>query len=383
MVDSDPHPVALRRIVRALMLGALVATAAAHADDMQDANALLKARRYPEALKLVDKVIAAKPGNPQARFLKGLILTEQGDSKGAIQVFQKLTKDYPDLPEPYNNLAVIYASEGEYEKARIELERSIRTHSSYATAYENLGDVYARLASQAYDKALQLDSSNSTAQSKLMLVRSLVGPTSLSGASAEGKVAKSVEVAAAPQHAPAPPAASPNRPVPPAAPPKAPAPPAAPPIEPAPPAAQPAPAPKATSAPPVVAAADKLPAKEPAPNSAADVRREVLEAVDAWASAWSNRNADAYLAHYAPDFKTPHGEPRSAWEKQRRSRVTGPKSISVEIKSPKVTRESANRARVTFQQTYRSDRFSGSTDKTLEMVKIDGRWLIRQEKVGG
>src|SRR5512146_1299337 len=202
MVDSVPRPVAFQRIIRALLIGILLGASAAHADDMRDANALLKAGRYPEALEHVNKVIAAKPQDPQARFLKGLILTEQGDTKDAIDVFQKLTKDYPDLPEPYNNLAVIYAGQGQYEKARAALEKSIRTHSSYATAYENLGDVYARLASQAYDKALQLDSSNSNAQTKLMLVRSLVGPAPQSGA--ETKLAKSVETAAAPPPAPAP-----------------------------------------------------------------------------------------------------------------------------------------------------------------------------------
>lgn len=341
---------AFQRIVRALLIGFLLGASAAHADDMQEANALLKAGRYPEALEHVNKVIAAKPQDPQARFLKGLILTEQGDTKDAIEVFQKLTKDHPDLPEPYNNLAVIYAGQGHYEKARAELEKSIRTHSSYATAYENLGDVYARLASQAYDKALQLDSSNSNAQTKLMLVRSLVGPAPQSGASAEGKVSKAIEVAAAPPPAPAP------RPEP---------------------AAQPAPA--ATA----VATTQEPPAHEPAPKPAADESGEVLAAVQAWARDWSSQNVDAYLAHYAPDFKTPHGEPRSEWEKLRRSRVTGPKSISVEIRSPKVTPEGDTAARVTFHQVYRSDRFSGSSAKTLEMVKVDGRWLIRQEQVGG
>ena len=324
-------------------------------------SVLLKAGRYPQALEHVNKVIAAKPQDPQARFLKGLILTEQGDTKDAIEVFQKLTQDYPDLPEPYNNLAVIYASQGQYEKARAALEKSIRTHSSYATAYENLGDVYARLASQAYDKALQLDSSNSTAQSKLMLVRSLVGTAPQPSASAEGKVAPAVEVAAAPSAAPPPPPAPAPAPV-------------------------PAPlAPEAKSPPVVEAAVQKPPAPtpEPTPKPSADPRSEVLAAVDAWASAWSSQDADAYLAHYAPDFKTPRGEKRSAWEKERRSRITGPKSIAVKIKSPKVTRESDTAARVTFHQIYRSDRFSGSSDKTLEMVKIDGRWLIRQERAGG
>ncbi|HUJ85517.1 MAG TPA: tetratricopeptide repeat protein [Burkholderiales bacterium] len=358
MVDSVLRRTAIPRIVGALLFGALVGASAARADDMQEANALLKAGHYGQALEHVNKVIAAKPQDPQARFLKGLIFTEQGDTKDAIEVFQKLTQDYPGLPEPYNNLAVIYASQGHYEKARAALEKSIRTHSSYATAYENLGDVYARLASQAYDKALQLDSSNSTAQSKLMLVRSLVGTAPQASASTEGKVAQALEVAAAPATAP-----------------------------PAPSVPAPAPAPEAKSPPVVEAATEKPPAPAPAPEPAAkptaDLRREVLAAVDAWAGAWSSQDVGAYLAHYAPDFKTPHGEPRSAWERLRRSRVTEPKSIAVEIKSPKVTRVSDTEARVSFRQIYRSDRFSGTSDKSLEMVKIDGRWLIRQEQVGG
>ena len=351
MVDSVLCRPAFERIVQALLFAVLLGVSAAHADDMEQANAMLKARRYPQALEHVDKAIAAKPQDPQARFLKGLILTEQGDTKDAIEVFRKLTQDYPDLPEPYNNLAVIYAGQGHYEKARTELEKSIRTHSSYATAYENLGDIYARLASQAYDKALQLDSSNSTAQGKLMLVRNLVGTAPQTTAAADGKVAKPAALAAAP--APASPAA-PAQAAPEATPPRA-----------------------------MEVAAQTAPVPDAAPKAAPDPRTDVLAAVDAWARAWSSQDVDAYLAHYAPDFKTPHGQPRSAWEKLRRTRVAGPKSIAVVIKSPEVTREGDAAARVTFHQIYRSDRFSGSSDKTLDMVKIDGRWLIRQERVGG
>src|SRR5262249_15218019 len=122
-----------------------------------------------------NKVLAAKPKDPQARFLKGLIYAEQGKPSEASEIFLRLTQDYPDLPEPYNNLAVLYAAQGQYDKARAALEQSIRTHPSYATAYENLGDVYAKLASQAYDKALQIDSANAAAKNKLALVRDLVG----------------------------------------------------------------------------------------------------------------------------------------------------------------------------------------------------------------
>ncbi len=180
---------------------ALAVALPALADDVQEASKLLKAGQHKQALERVNKAIAAKPRDPQARFLKGVILTEQGSSKEAIEVFTKLTQDYPELPEPYNNLAVIYASQGQYDKARAALEQSIRTHPSYATAYENLGDVYAKLASQAYDKALQIDSSNAAAKNKLALVRDLVGrpaPVALkepAGPSAEKPKPAPVQVA--------------------------------------------------------------------------------------------------------------------------------------------------------------------------------------------
>src|SRR5258706_10878757 len=171
-IFSDP-----RQALAALFVALLAASAGALADDVQDASKLLKAGQHQQALERVNKVLAAKPKDPQARFLKGLIYAEQGNPREASEIFLKLTQDYPDLPEPYNNLAVIYAAQGQYDKARAALEQSIRTHPSYATAYENLGDVYAKLASQAYDKALQIDSANAGAKNKLALVRDLVGGT--------------------------------------------------------------------------------------------------------------------------------------------------------------------------------------------------------------
>ena len=326
----------LRRIVVALSFA--LAAASVHADELQDINRMMKQGQLPQALERIDKYLASKPRDAQGRFLKGLILTNMNRPNEAIQVFKKLSEDYPELPEPYNNLAVLYASQGQYDKARIALESSIRTHPSYATAHENLGDIYAKLASQAYDKALQLDSTNSGAQSKLMLVRSLVGMTPPPVRTAEGKVTQPVVVAAVP-----PPAVS-----------------------------KPAAPASASPAPP-----------ESTPKRVTDPRKEVLAAVEAWALAWSRQDVKAYLAHYAPDFEPPRGEPRSAWEKLRRSRVAGPKSIAVTIKAPKVALESDTAARVDFRQIYRSDRFSATGNKTLDMVKVGGRWLIRREQVGG
>jgi len=315
-----------------ILLFALAFLVSARAGEVEEAQKLLKAGQAPQALERVNRALAANPKDPQARFLKGLIFTEQGKQQEAIDIFTKLTQDYPNLPEPYNNLAVIYASQGQYDKARAALEQSIRTHPSYATAYENLGDVYAKLASQAYGKALQLDASNTGAQNKLSLVRELVREPG----------AKPAAVAAA------------------------------------------TPAKEATkepAKPPVVA--QKAPEKPAAvAKPAADATAEVLKTVNAWAQAWSKKDADAYLAYYAKDFKAPGGEARADWEKGRRSRIAAPKSIAVGVESAKVTMRNPQQASVSFRQTYRSDKLSTKSRKTLELVKADGRWLIKEEKAG-
>src|SRR3990172_1346880 len=122
----------------------------------------------------VDRHLAQNPKDPRGRFLKGVILAEQGRASEAFDVFFGLTQDHPEFAEPYNNLAVIYAARGEYERARDMLQSAIRVKPDYATAYENLGDVYARLASQAYEKAAKLDSANRGVHVKLALSRDLM-----------------------------------------------------------------------------------------------------------------------------------------------------------------------------------------------------------------
>jgi Flp pilus assembly protein TadD len=88
------------------------------ADEIQDANKLFKQGQHVQALEKVDAFLTSKPKDAQARFLKGLILTEQAKTADAIKVFTALTDDYPELPEPYNNLAVLYAGQGQYEKPK-------------------------------------------------------------------------------------------------------------------------------------------------------------------------------------------------------------------------------------------------------------------------
>jgi tetratricopeptide (TPR) repeat protein len=139
----------------------------------QEVSRLVKSGKLDEALQKTDAGLAQQPRDAQLRFLKGVILSEQKKTPEAMDVFLKLTEDFPELPEPYNNLAVLHAQQGQYEKARAALELAIRTHPGYATAYENLGDVYAGLAAEAYGKAAQLEAGNAAARNKMSLAREL------------------------------------------------------------------------------------------------------------------------------------------------------------------------------------------------------------------
>lgn len=332
----------------------------AQAESVQDLQVLLKQGQFARVVERTDVQLASKPRDAQLRFLKGVALAELNRNADAIAVFQRLTEDYPDLPEPYNNLAVLYAQQKQYDKARVALETAIRTHPSYATAHENLGDIYARLASQAYDKALSLDASNSAAQNKLSMIREIMSTAS------SGRTLP-------PPAAAAPPATLPTRP---AAPQQA--------VTTAP---KPTPA-KTVVVPPPPPPAAKEESKT-APKRSADAADEaarqnaaVSKAVQAWAAAWSKKDVKGYLAYYARDFEPPKGQSRKAWEDERSQRLSKPGEIDVQIESLKVASVDANRATVKLRQNYRSANLSSSSSKTLVLVWQDGKWLIQQERVG-
>ena len=338
-------------LVSAAMAALLLLAPAVHADALQDINKQIKQGQYSQALEQVDKYLAGKPKDAQARFLKGIILTEMNKPNEAIVVFTKLTEDYPELPEPYNNLAVIYAQQKQFDKAKQALEMAIRTHPSYATAHENLGDIYARLASQSYDKALQIDSSNSSAQNKLALIRDL-----MSTANRPGKVTKPVAEVRPPE--PVKIAEAPK------------------------PAAPATAAPATPAAVPVASPAKPVEAPKPATVKAAgDANAEITKAIDLWAAAWSRKDVKAYLAAYARDFKTPSGESRSAWDAERQKRIAKPGAIQVSYENLRIAVDGES-ATVKFRQHYKSASLKTSSNKVLLMGKRDGKWQILQERVG-
>jgi tetratricopeptide (TPR) repeat protein len=172
-----PRLVSCCLVVRcALVMALFGATLPALADDLGDVQRLYYSGQTESAMQRADAVLAATPADPQMRFMKGVMLADAKRDAEAIALFQKLTEDYPDLAEPYNNLAALYAAGGDYAKARATLDQALRANPSYATAHENLGDVYAALAAQSYARAQKFDPANVTVAPKLTLVRGLYKP---------------------------------------------------------------------------------------------------------------------------------------------------------------------------------------------------------------
>ncbi|MDP3440473.1 MAG: tetratricopeptide repeat protein [Azonexus sp.] len=343
------------KTLRTIAMGVAIGfTVPAFADNLPEVQRLIKQGQYPQALEKVDAHLSAKPKDAQGRFLKGLIYTEMNKPAEAIGVFTKLTEDYPELPEPYNNLAVLFAQQKQYEKARTALEMAIRTHPSYAIAYENLGDVYAKLASQAYDKALQLDTANATTQNKLALIRDLI-TTSGKGNVKPSIATPAVTVAAKPAVTVAPTASV---------------------VTSTPGAASTSPA-KIADAPP--APVEVAPPSTPVIKKVDGASEDIAKAIASWANAWSRKDIKGYLAAYANDFETPNGMSRKTWDAQRESRITGkPGSISVTYDEPSIT-INGNKAIVKFRQHYKAPGLKSSTTKTMILVRSGNRWLIKEE----
>ena len=160
--------------IRLIAVIASLCSLPAFADDYDPVNQLLRDGQLQQAMVKADAYLAQNPRDPQMRFLKALIQQDGGQRDAAIASYVALTQDYPELPEPYNNVAVLYAARGDFEKARDALEMATRNSRSYATAHENLGDVYARLAEKSYRQALQIDAGNTTLAPKLTLIRQLI-----------------------------------------------------------------------------------------------------------------------------------------------------------------------------------------------------------------
>lgn len=401
-------PSRFSRPVLAVLLGCLsLGSMPAHASRAVDeVTKLLDQGNAKQAAAQADSYLKQNPGDVEMRFVRGVIASEQKQSAQAIKIFSALVREYPSMPEPYNNLAVLYAAEGQERKAAEALEQAIRTNPSYTTAHENLGDLYARMASEAYSKALQLDASRQTIPAKLALITQLV-PTSQN--SAKTVVAQANNAAAAPAKPPVAPkpevkpeVKAEAKPVPvvetkptPKVEPKVVAKPPAPPA-----AAVAAAAAAPVVAPPVAVAAAPAkpavvpepkasPAAKPEPKPAAEPKAavakeaaEVESAVNAWVTAWEKQDMQGYLDAYSEKFTPANGASLAKWKEDRRVRIVGKSGISISLQNIQVSVK-GDEATAKFRQKYVAGSLNTTTRKTLSMRHERGAWRIVRESTGG
>lgn len=340
---------------------------------------------YTAALNTLDNLPRATAKGAEARFLRGTALMGSGRLEEAAALFEALLADQPQLPEAYNNLAAVYVRQGRLDEAKQVLERALATDPRYATVYANLSTIYVEQARSSYAKALRLDAGAQAP--KLAIINSLHSPAAAPAAPVVvATVEPVVSTKAAPPVAPAvvaknelpaesTPVSSPATVS------------TAPGRDPAPDRPAQAPASVAVTAAeviapastPVVVAVAQPPAAAPPVEAVPErLRLALLNAVEGWARAWSEQNPDKYLAYYAADY-APEGMARSAWEDERRSRLSRPAWIKVTLEEQEVGTEGDEVAVVTFKQRYASPSYKDITLKRLTLALRDGNWVITSE----
>lgn len=298
-----------------------------------------------------------------ARFSHALELARQGKTDAAIQLFGALAHDYPKLPEPANNLAVLYAQQGKYDKARRWLEAALATRPAYAIAYKNLSNVYTALAAMAYSKALNQQNQPPDLDVRLKLLSTIhtSPPVMVAGnASRNDEQSQSAEAANAAQTATTTAVAE------------------TPSIS------------QTRAGVHVVEAPQPIPEPAHVTSSAqtqsastgqadATIVNRVKATVHAWAKAWSTQNVAGYLDAYASSFQPGHGRSLAQWRALRTERVGTPQFIHVSLANLQVRMLDKDRAVARFVQSYASDGYSDKVKKTLVLVFRNGDWRIVKE----
>jgi tetratricopeptide (TPR) repeat protein len=162
-------------LARWFALALLLWVCAVAATEIDEVRRLHSTGRTAEALQRAEQFLAAAPRDAEMRFMHGVLLADSGRTEQAKAVWLGLTEDEPELAEPYNNLAALYAQTGQLDEALFALQQAVRNNPVYATALENLGDVQVMLAREAYARAARLEPLNAALATKLAMTRVLLG----------------------------------------------------------------------------------------------------------------------------------------------------------------------------------------------------------------
>jgi tetratricopeptide (TPR) repeat protein len=310
---------------------ALFLTEISYAVDVKDINKLIEDKKYIEALKAINNDSNAS-NSPQLLFLKGVLLAETSQEVKAIEVFEMLTKTNPLLPEPYNNLAVLYANRGDYQSAQNALEKAIKTHPSYATAHVNLGDLYTRMASEAYNKALAVDGSNKLAKTKLSLIKKLFNFQ---------PIAKDVNIFIDDVKT-----------------------------------ASNVPAENTTSNKDNTALSEN---KSVQSNSDVFNQENVEQFIERWRNAWASKDFDVYIKSYSQDFTNSKISSYADWAKYRKPRIIYKDKIEINIAEIKIQKINDKKSKITFKQEYKSGNINSLSTKFLILINEDDQIKIINE----
>lgn len=177
----DPAPTLMRLLLPTLALLGALAALPASANDLASAQRLWLAGQKAQAADQVEQALTSTPDDLQLRFALGVMRMELGERAKAAAIFTRLTQDFPDLADPYNNLAVLHAAAGELDEAKAALDQALRVQPDHAQAQENLGDVLVRLALRAYQRAQKVaiapgDALAAKISRTLALTRDLTSP---------------------------------------------------------------------------------------------------------------------------------------------------------------------------------------------------------------
>lgn len=300
------------------------------AADLGHARELLNQAQYEAAAVEANRYLAEHPGDTQARFIRGLALARSGRVDAAISLFRELADEYPDLAEPRNNLGVLYAQQGKFEQARVALEKAVEINPKHGPAQENLGDVYLALARDAFAKASGIEKDNLVVREKRERLQAMLNAP-------RGDEYVDTPSAQAQASAPATPEAAPS-----------------------------------------ASFQDKL-----GGGSAGPENQQIRAAAQAWARAWSSQDVDAYLDAYSEAFRPVSGQSRSVWARERRERVSSPRSIDVDLSDTRVDALADGQYIISFMQRYRSDSYQDQERKALLMRQENGAWKILREDTPG
>ena len=365
-----------RRFVRAVVVFHLIGLGvpSVAADRVGDEiRNLLQAGEARAALDEAENALGGRPGDPELMLLRAGALEAVGEVDQAVRALEELIRKHPSAPEPYNNLARLHALQGDLDKAREVLEQGLAGDPAYATLYQNLSGVYEAQARTAYAKALDLGTADPKPDLKpLLVLRASEPPGPASSPSVpddpvepdRADVVAKVEIRGETPDPPIPEPVEPagETPVP----------------EPSP---EPAPSPQPVAAVEIKAAAELANAPEPEQEPEPEVfTPDPVEALLAWAKAWSAKDSAGYLAAYSGDFLAPGGD-RATWAQRRRQRIGGPKWIKVRLDRFHVSSQGDGTTVVTAYQRYRSNTFKSTVRKRWTLTLENSEWRILSERV--